>query len=399
LKSILKHNFPVLFDFLKRLKGIYFGNSRNKNLDNYHAEFKTYRAEILKTPQANRKRVLHIIINFWTGGSARLVVDLIENLGHLYEQKVLTKDVPDIPAYTGFPMILDDDEGDTNWILNKVKDFKPDLVHVHYLAHARDKWGQESWEWYNTVFKALEKYGGPVVENINIPTEPYNSKIVSYYVYVSNYVEEKFGQPHHKNKVVYPGSDFTLFDKLSASDIADNCIGMVYRLERDKINEDSIKVFIETVKKRNGTKVLIVGGGTLLEKYKAAVDDSGLKEAFTFTGYVAYKDLPKYYEKMSIFIAPVHRESFGQVTPMAMNMGIPVVGYNVGALPEIIANEKLLAPPDDFKKMSEIIIELLDDREKRLKIGDANHLRAKELYSVESMIRSYQEIYNETISH
>jgi len=93
LKSILRHYFPVIFNFLKRVKKKLFSNSKNRNLHNYNAEFKTYKAAILKKPVADRKRVLHVIVNFWTGGSARLVVDLIEHLGHVYEQKVLTEDI------------------------------------------------------------------------------------------------------------------------------------------------------------------------------------------------------------------------------------------------------------------------------------------------------------------
>jgi len=397
LKKLLKRYFPFIFNFLKKAKGKYFGNSKNKGLDNYNTEFRTYQATILHKPVAERKRVLHVIVNFWTGGSARLVVDLIEHLGHMYGQKVLTKDIPDVPAYTGFPMIIDGENEQSDSILKELNNYKPDLVHIHYLGHHRDKWGKQSWEWYNKIFNVIEKLDCPVIENVNIPTEPFESNIVSYYVYVSEYVKEKFGQAQHQNKVIYPGSDFTHFTKLKSEEISDNCIGMVYRLERDKINEESIDVFIEVVKKRKDTKVLIVGGGSLLEHYKKAVDDAGLRESFTFTGYVAYDDLPLYYKKMSVFVAPVHRESFGQVTPMAMNMGIPVAGYDVGAIPEIIANKNLLAPSGDIAKLSEIIIDLLDNRDKRLKIGASNQLRAENLFSVTAMIQSYKKIYKDVL--
>ena len=59
---------------------------------------------------------------------------------------------------------------------------------------------------------------------------------------------------------------------------------------------------------------------------------------FIFTGYVVMKNY-SFYEKMSIFVAPVWKESFGQVSSFAMNMYLPVTGFAIGALPSIIDNE------------------------------------------------------------
>jgi glycosyltransferase involved in cell wall biosynthesis len=258
-------------------------------------------------------------------------------------------------------------------------------------------WGKEDMRWYRTFFEAAEKYGCPVIENINIPTEPFISTSVKSYVYVSHFVKEKFSIANHPNEVIFPGSDFRHFNREELSSVADNCIGMVYRLERDKINERSIDVFIEVVKRRKGTKALIVGGGVLLEHYKKAVHDAGLSHFFTFTGYVSYMALPEQYKKMSVFVAPVHRESFGQVTPFAMSMSLPVAGYHVGALPEIIADDALLASPGDHQGLADIIIDLLNSRDKRKQIGARNYKRAHALFSVENMIQSYHQLYHKVI--
>ena len=41
---------------------------------------------------------------------------------------------------------------------------------------------------------------------------------------------------------------------------------------------------------------------------------------------------------MAAFVAPVHSESFGHVSVFAMGMELPVAGYNVGALEEILVS-------------------------------------------------------------
>ncbi|MBI5101816.1 MAG: glycosyltransferase [Nitrospirae bacterium] len=348
---------------------------------------KPYKVRKLRPYNNDRPRIAHALANFMTGGSSRLVIDLIEHLGHLYEQEIITSYVPDPPAYSGATVHEFRDRGNHNDILAYFRKFKPDIIHIHY-------WGDCDYNWYHEVFQAAEKTGCKIVENINTPVEPYISDAVSHYVYVSKYVYETFGHSERNSSIVYPGSDFELFVR-QKEDIPDECIGMVYRLESDKLDEKAIEVFIKVAQRRPGTKVLIVGGGTFLEIYRKAVHEAGVSRSFVFTKYVPYNSLPKYYERMSIFVAPVWNESFGQVSSFAMNMGIPVAGYNVGALSEILGNEELLAPPGDSDRLVEIVIGLLNDRAKRLSIGKLNRKRAQDSFSVEAMVERYASIYKD----
>jgi glycosyltransferase involved in cell wall biosynthesis len=397
-KEYLRGQWPGAFQLLKKAKGstgvlLKKAKQLTRKTPPSYAHFKTYRVQVQKPILPGRKKVLHVIANFWMGGSAQLVIDIVERLGHLYEQRVITNDIPEIPAYDGIHITLVQGTDDIQPYLAALKSFGPDMVHVHYLGHQKDKWGIEDYNWYRAFFEAAEKLNCKVVENINIPTEPYVSEVVRRYVYVSEYVRERFGSPDLPGQVVYPGSNLSHFRRNSISSVPDDCIGMVYRLERDKLNEHSIDVFIETVRQRPRTKALIVGGGNLLDHFRSKVSEAGLARSFQFTGYVSYNDLPRYFERMSIFIAPVHTESFGQVSPFAMHMGIPVVGYSVDALPEIVGDPQLLARPADHDALSKIIIELLNDRERRLRIGQSNVARAQAHFSVEQMIDAYGEIY------
>jgi glycosyltransferase involved in cell wall biosynthesis len=98
---------------------------------------------------------------------------------------------------------------------------------------------------------------------------------------------------------------------------------------------------------------------------------------------------------MSISVAPVWKESFGQVSPFAMSMKIPVAGYHIGALPEILGSEDLLAEdPDD---LADIIVNLLEDRDRRIEIGQKNYLRVHERFSVEAMVAAYDKLYDQLI--
>lgn len=360
-------------------------------------DHRPYAVRVLHAPQAQRRRVLHIIGNFYTGGSARLIVDLVENLGHEYEQRVLVRSLPPSPAYSGVDLVHIERLKSPRPVLREIQRFKPDLVHIHMLGHQLDEYGRTDWSWYHQAFKAVEESGVPAIENINIPVEPYISPAVRCYIYVSESVRERFARGDAWNETVYPGSDLDFFARGADLQHPDDVIGMVYRLQPDKLDEHSIEPFIEVVRRRPQTKVVIVGGGEYLKLYQKRVATEGLGDAFTFTGYVAYGELPTWIARMSLFVAPVHTESFGQVSPFAMGMSLPVVGYDVGALREITNAPELLARPGDVSGLAEIIVSLLDDREQRLAIGGTNASRARTLFSVEAMVERYREVYSEVL--
>lgn len=394
--SLLVKHQPVNRTMHDSLRAIYRNWHRWQTRHDYSADFapafKPYRVNY---PNAFKRRakVLHAIANFITGGSSRLVVDLVEHLSDEFEQEIITAYKPHPPAYIGikvheYPPLSKYEE-----IVRRIQTYKPAIIHVHY-------WGVGDFDWYDLVFRAADELGIPIIENINTPVDPYLTRNVRKYVFVSKYVRQNFGSIEilEKSSVIYPGSNFDLFARRENSAVPDDCIGMVYRLDRDKLNAQSIDVFIKVIQRRPRTKALIVGGGYYLEAYREAVRKVGLEDAFEFPGYVSYDQLPVYYERMSVFVAPVYKESFGQVSPFAMSMEIPVSGYQVGALEEIIGYSDLLASPGNSEQLADIIVGLLDDRKRRLYLGKANRLRSHEMFSVQSMTVRYRELYRHIVS-
>jgi glycosyltransferase involved in cell wall biosynthesis len=334
----------------------------------------------------DRPRVVHVIANFMTGGSSRLVVDIYEYMSGSFEQSIITSYAPSPPAYIG----IDIDEirfpENEQPFIARLKLINPDLIHLHY-------WGDCDEPWYAKAVRAAELLSIPVVQNINTPISPYMSDSIKRYVYVSNYVRRVFGIDEPSHVTVYPGSDFTMFESHAVTASTEDWIGMVYRLEADKLNADSIIPFILAVQKRPQTRVLIVGGGSLMEPFQCAVEQAGVSNNFEFTGYVPYTALPDLYRRMKLFVAPVWKESFGQVSPFAMNMRVPVVGFDIGAIGEIVEDASLLAPYGGAAALSDIIVSLLDDTPRRLAIAERQHNRAQANFSVQAMIAGYRDIY------
>ena len=343
-----------------------------------------YMVRMPEPEPGDRPLVVHVIANFMTGGSSRLVIDLIERLGSRYEQRVLTSYVPEPAAYVGPRVDVLPLGAPQRAFAAPLADAK--LIHVHY-------WGEGDEPWYRNAFAAASALGCPLIENVNTPVMPFRSARVARYVFVSDYVRREFGCADDKEEVIYPGSDLRFFGSGNRDVDDGNTIGMVYRMERDKLDENAIDAFILAVGARPRTRAVIVGGGSLLPEFKRRVRNAGLQERFSFTDYVAYVDLPALYASMTVFVAPVWKESFGQVSVFAMAAGVPVVGYATGAIPEIVAQRGLVVPFGDSRALADLIVRLLDDPVERQAISQRNRERAQAHYSVDAMVASYARLY------
>lgn len=376
---------------IKRILRNMIRNQDHTSIVTKAIEYDQHQAYRVKQPEpvpGRRPCVVHIIANFCLGGSSRLVVDLIENLGQFYEHKILTSYAPNPPAYQGVDVDEISHSKNEQPFIAYLKSRKADFIHFHY-------WGGCDESWYTLAIRSAEQLGLKIIENINTPITPHISPSVYRYVYVSDYVRHKFGQNKPGHITIYPGSDFSLFTRQPDDILPENCIGMVYRLEADKLNEFSITPLIKAVQKRPNTKALVVGGGSLLEVFQKAVQAAELNDKFEFTGYVSYDSLPNYYRKMTVFVAPVWKESFGQVSPFAMSMRIPVCGYDVGAIGEITDDRDVLAPAGDADRLADIIVRLLDDAEERKRIGEFQCQHARSNFSVQAMVDAYARLYRE----
>lgn len=342
-----------------------------------------YRVKIKNTSNPLRFKVIHAIANTFVGGSTQLIIDLIEHIGHKYDMEVVTLALPRDGTHKG---IVIHDFSHLNTSEEMAGFFRKagaDLLHIHY-------WGEKDTVWYEKVIKSLEYYQCIAIENVNTPVAAYEHRQVNHYVYVSEYARRLFGRWPENSSVIHPGINLDHFRPAEKNTFT-NTIGMVYRLEPDKLREDGIQVFIEVVKRRPGTLVYIIGFGTFFRSYLNQVYEAGVRDNFIFTGCVPYKDLPLYYDKFSVFVAPVWRESFGQVTPFAMKKKLAVAGYNVGALSEILDGSDTLA--GSVNELADKIIFLLENPDVIFEKGEQGSRRVDEHFSVETMVNKYDWLY------
>jgi len=143
-----------------------------------------------------------------------------------------------------------------------------------------------------------------------------------------------------------------------------------------------LKAFQLVSKKHGDAKLLIVGGGELLEYYRSLSVELGLaSSSVLFAGRVDDEALPQYYSACDVAVLPSKdsSEGFGLVLLEAMACGKPVIGSKVGGIVEVIddGGNGLLVEPNDVGQLAHAIEIMLSDDERRISMGHAGRVFAK----------------------
>ena len=121
-------------------------------------------------------------------------------------------------------------------------------------------------------------------------------------------------------------------------------------------------------------RLVIVGKlAWLYEETLRAVEERGVRDAVTFTGYVPEGDLPALYSGALCFAYPSFFEGFGLPPIEAMRCGAPVLVGDRTSLPEVVGDAGLLFDPFDTAAISDALARVVDDA------GLRQHLRERGL--------------------
>ncbi|MFD7865019.1 glycosyltransferase family 4 protein [Streptomyces sp. NPDC059783] len=133
-----------------------------------------------------------------------------------------------------------------------------------------------------------------------------------------------------------------------------------------------IDAFATVVAKRPDWRLRIYGGGTEKANLRKQIETLGLHNTVTLMGPAA--PVSPEFSKGSVFVLPSKREAFGNVIVEAMAAGLPVVSTDADHGPRNIithGEDGLIVPRGDTAAMAEAILELVEDDERRKRMGAA----------------------------
>jgi len=122
-------------------------------------------------------------------------------------------------------------------------------------------------------------------------------------------------------------------------------------------------------------ELVIVGDGPLRPLYEGRAQALG--RAVRFAGRVL-EERTSYYANSDIYVCPTERASFGITLLEAMACGTPQLVSDIIGFRELVngGDEAQLVPPNDAPAWANAISDLLDDPERRRRMGEAGRAKA-----------------------
>ena len=228
-------------------------------------------------------------------------------------------------------------------------------------------------------------------------------KIVTVTESVKKMVIETEGVAPSKVEVIYNGVDVSVRRQPSGVRSLKEELGIkenelvvihVANLKLVKGHHFLLHAFAEIIRQTPHVKLLLIGKDELngsLHRLAARLD---IADNVLFLG--TRQDVPDLLSAADICVLPSLSEGMSNAILEYMAAGKPVVATNVGGNPELIKNgfNGFLVAVENVEELKNALLALIKDAGKRQAMGANGFTRVKQEFSMEKMVRKYEELFN-----
>jgi glycosyltransferase involved in cell wall biosynthesis len=215
-----------------------------------------------------------------------------------------------------------------------------------------------------------------------------------------------FGIPENKIRIISNGIEFPNINIKKENKETINLL-TVSRLTYKNNLEMAIKAFYEAYKRNNKLRYIIVGDvipsryGKEEKGYKERLiklcKDLGLQDKVIFKGWLSGEELWKVYCNSDLFIWSSRYDNFAHALVEAAYFKLPIISTPVGIAEELIGKEGgFIVNHENYKEMSERIIEIVENTKLMKEMGEHNHKQSLN-YNYERMVEEYYKLYKEVL--
>lgn len=356
-----------------------------------------------------KRRVLHIITGLEVGGAETNLSRLIPKLEETFENQIVCltgkgimgrkfeeKNIPvhylEIKNIFGFfnpRFILK--------LIKIIKKFKPDIIET-YLIHA-DLFGR-IWGRIFGVHKIICNHRGSLLQwSWLLFFDRITSFLVTKYVFQTPSAQKEISKKLHidiKKTIVIPNTinakDFQISINKEAK-IKELGIGsgniniiIVSNLRKGKGHRYLIEAFDDVfLKGYKNINLLIAGDG---EQRPILENQAAISEARNNIYFLGKRsDVPEILRISDIFVLPTFYEGMSNAIMEAMAAGLPIITTDIDVNKDLIKNSYsgILVPVKDSQEIITRLINLINDRSERMRLGENAYNDAIENYSISNV--------------
>lgn len=135
------------------------------------------------------------------------------------------------------------------------------------------------------------------------------------------------------------------------------------------------------------------------EKVMSFIEDKDVRASVVLLGDIPHTEIQKYYQISDIVVLPSLMEATSLSGLEAMSCGKPLLGTDVGGIPEIIEDGKngCLVPPENEKKIADALNVMLNDRERLNEMGKYGRFLATERFSWRQVAENTLAVYEQVL--
>lgn len=129
----------------------------------------------------------------------------------------------------------------------------------------------------------------------------------------------------------------------------------------------------EVAKVHPDVHLTLVGDGPERQRFEQVAAETGADDRVTFAGYRSQAEVAAFLADTDVFVLPSFAEGVPVTLMEALGAAVPVVATQVGGVSELVDHgvNGYVVRPGDPEPLARALIELLDDPERRQRMGDA----------------------------
>jgi glycosyltransferase involved in cell wall biosynthesis len=167
----------------------------------------------------------------------------------------------------------------------------------------------------------------------------------------------------------------------------------IARLNRIKDQPTLLRAARVVADRVPGFRLDIVGDGPMGDIVRQLATDLGLADTVVFHGM--QQNVWPYLDGADLFVLSSLSEGVSITLLEAMAAGLPIVATDVGGNREVVRNSVtgLLVPVGDHLALAERMVELLEDRPRAHRMGDAGRERVESDFNISRTVAEYETLY------